>query len=279
VRVVRVVRDGEPRTCVLDGSDLVPIERPGGRVPQAWEVTEGDPATFVPQDRLPSGGHSLLPPAEPAVVLSAEDNFTSQPRSRKTGLAAARPAAIEPFRRPDPAEDVWLIPRDPRSLATPGEPMPLPHGCTQLDAGVALAAVIGSCGVIAGYCVAIDVVRRDVPVEHAYLARSHPGHTVLGPELYTVDELSQPTTVELALDVDGHPRQRSLLSEMVVPAPVLVESIRRRYPLLPGDVVLLGTPPGIALDRGHGWILDGSVLRATITGLGEVEAMVAAERR
>jgi len=246
-------------------------------VPHAWELAQGDLASFHQQDRLPLGHYSLLPPVEPAIVLGAEDNFCTQPQSRKTGLAAMRPAAIEPFRRPDPAEDVWLIPRDSSSIATPGQPIPRPSGCTKLDAGVALAAIVGSSGAIAGYCVAIDMVRRDVPIEHAYLARSYPGHTVLGPVLCTVDELSHPTKVELALDVDKQPRQRSLLSDMVVSPPTLLESIQKRCTLAPGDVVLLGTPPGNALDRGHGWITDGGIVRAAISGIGEVEVVVAAE--
>lgn len=264
---------------MLDGSALIPVERADGGVPHAWEVAEGEPAGFPRQERLPLGQHSPLPPVEPAVVLGAEDNFFSQAQSRKTGLAAVRPAPLEPFRRPDPSEDVWLIPRDPTSIATPGQPIPRPSDCTKLDAGVALATIVGSGGVVAGYCVAIDVVRRDVPVEHAYLARSYPGHTVLGPVVCTADELAPPSQVELALDVDQQPRQRSRLSDMVVSAPTLLESIRHRCALAPGDVVLLGTPPGNALDRGHGWITDGSVVRAAISGIGDIEAVVAAEER
>lgn len=264
---------------MLDGSALIPVERAGGGVPHAWELAEGEPAAFRRQERLPLGHHPPLAPVEPAVVLGAEDNFASQAQSRKTGLAAMRPAPLEPFRRPDPSEEVWLIPRDPSSIATPGQPIPRPSGCTKLDAGVALAAIVGSSGAVAGYCIAIDVVRRDAPVEHAYLARSYPGHTVLGPVLCTVDELSRPAQVELALDVDQQPRQRSLLSDMAVSAPTLLASIRHRYTLAPGDVVLLGTPPGNALDRGRGWITDGSVVQAAISGVGEIEAVVATEER
>ncbi len=279
VRIVRTLHDGAPCTCVLEGSSLVPVERTDGGTPEAWELAEGDPTAFRHRDSLSSYHLQTLPPTEPAVVLGAEDNFASQTQSRKTGLAATRPAPLEPFRRPDPAEDVWLIPRHPRSIATAGQPIPLPPDCTKLDAGVTLAAVVGSDGEVAGYSVALDLVRRDVPIEHAYLARSHPGHTVLGSVLCTPDELAPPSQVELALDVDGQPRQRGLLVDMVVSAPTLLESIRHRCPLSPGDVVLLGTPPGNALDRGDGWLTDGCVLRAAITGIGELEAVVSEEDR
>ncbi len=185
VRIVRTLQDGESCTCVLDGSALIPVRRADGGIPETWELAEGDPAAFHYRDRLPPGDHPALPPVDPGVVLGAEDNFTSQERPRKTGLAAMRPAPLEPFRRPDPSEDVWLVPRDPMSVATVGRPIPLPSGCTKLDAGVTLAAIIGSGCTVVGYAVALDLVRRDVPVEHAYLARSHPGHTVLGPILCT----------------------------------------------------------------------------------------------
>ncbi len=280
MRIVRTVRAGEPLTCVLDGSGLVPVERADdGGTPAAWELAQGDPAAFHRCDRLPSGHHPMLPPVEPAVVLGAEDNFASQEQSRKTGLAATRPAPLEPFRRSDPSEDVWLVPRDPRSVATTDRPIPLPSGCAKLDAGVALAAIVGSAGTVAGYGVAIDLVRRDVPPEHAYLARSHPGHTVLGPVLCTPDELGPPSHVELTLAVDDQPRQRAPLSDMVVSATTLLDSIHHRCPLDPGDVVLLGTPPGNALDRGEGWISNGNLVRAAISGIGEIEVIVGGEQR
>ncbi len=262
---------------MLDGSSHIPVTRLDGAVPGAWELAEDDPSSFRYGTPLPGEQQRRLPPVEPRAVLGAEDNFASQPRPRKTGLAAIRPAALEPFRRPDPCEDVWLIPRHPASVATSDRPIPLPPGDTRLDAGVALAAITGSDGTVAGYCVAIDVVRRDVPVEHAYLARSHRGHTVLGPILCTPDELPDPALVELSLHVDDELRQQSLLSDMIVQPSTLLESIRRRSTLSPGDVVLLGTPPGTADDRGSGWLTDGTIVRAAIGGIGEIEAVVARE--
>lgn len=279
MRIVRTLQDGEPCTCLLDGSTLVPVERADGGIPAAWDVAERGPTAFHIRDGLPPGDHPALTLVEPTVVLGAEDNFASQEQSRKTGLAALRPAPLEPFRRPDPSEDIWLIPRDPMSVTTVGRPIPLPSGCTKLDAGVSLAAIVGSNCTVAGYVVALDLTRRDVPVEHAYLARSHPGHTVLDAVFCTPDELAHPSQVELTLDVDDQPRQRSLLSDMIVSAPTLLESIRHRCPLDPGDVVLLGTPPGNALDRGDGWLVDGSHVRAAISGIGELEAVVSAEKR
>ncbi len=279
MRIVRTVRDGKPRTCVLDGSGLISVERADGSAPQAWELAERGPAAFQFRVALPTGDHPTLAPVEPTVVLGAEDNFASQERSRKTGLAAMRPAALEPFRRPDPCEDIWLIPRDPRSVATVGRPVPLPSGQTKLDAGVTLAAIVGSGCTVAGYVTALELTRRDVPVEHAYLAKSHPGHTVLGPVLCTPDELASPSQVELTLDVDDQPRQRSPLSDLVVSAPTLLDSIRDRCPLDPGDVVLLGTPPGNALDRGDGWLADGQLVRAAITGIGALEVVIGVEER
>ena len=124
----------------------------------------------------------------PSVVLCAEDNFCTQLKPRRTGLAASRPAALEPIRRADPAEDVWIIPRDPDSLSDGAAGVLLPPG-SLLDAGVCLALVLGApvfqiavdevAWVVAGYAVALDVVRRDVPTSQAYLARSYLTHTPL----------------------------------------------------------------------------------------------------
>jgi 2-keto-4-pentenoate hydratase/2-oxohepta-3-ene-1,7-dioic acid hydratase in catechol pathway len=277
VRITRVLHAGAAHTCVIKNDRLVPLQRVEGGVPKSWEVACGELHHFTELEPLPDDAPIHLPLVEPDVVLGAEDNFVSQRQSRKTGLAAMRPAALEPFRRPDAAEDVWLIPRDPRSLASPGQGIIEPRGCAGLDVGVALAVVSGPGGTVAGYSVALDVIRRDVPVEHAYLARSHPSHTHVAKVLCSANYIDDLGDAELSLRIDGEERQRAPLSEMVVQPATLLRSIYHRYRLPAGALVLMGTPPGTALDRGEGWITEGTVVSATITNIGEVAVVVTGE--
>ncbi len=276
MRVTRVLHNDVVKTCMIDNGALVAIERALGGVPEPWEVAlaEGDGFTGVGQ--LPPRDVIHLGFADPSLVLGAEDNFSSQPQSRKTGLAAMRPAAIEPFRRSDPSEDVWIIPRDPRSVAVPGHPIVRPLECEKLDLGVTLAVVTGPGGTVAGYSVGIDVIRRDVPVEHAYLARSYPSHLQLDSALCSPTELDAADTIELTLSIDGEERQHCSMSDLVVQPATLLASIDRRYRLAGGEVILMGTPPGTALDRGDGWLTDGATVVAAITGIGELRTHVVA---
>jgi hypothetical protein len=264
-----------PVTCVVEGHELRMVELPDSSNPLPWEVAEAVGGRQLRlTEKLDWHECEQLPVVDPAIVLGAEDNFATQHCSRKTGLAALRPEAIEPFRRSDPAEDVWILPRDPRSIAGPGQTLQRPAGSNRLDAGVALAAIADSRGDVAGYCVALDVVRRDVPVEHSYLARSHATHTPVGSVLCTPDELGDPHTATLTSSVDDRQRQCARLSEMAVQAPVLFESIRHRCHLGGGDLVLLGTPGGTAHDVGEGWLEGGNVVQGEITRIGVIEVVV-----
>src|SRR5437016_14511064 len=106
----------------------------------------------------------------PSIVLCAEDNFRTIATSRRHGLAALTVDALRDLVPPGPADDVWILPRDPASVTTisshPLTPqggfreemaraaLLCPPGCERLDAGVALALVIGR-----GVTVALDVGR------------------------------------------------------------------------------------------------------------------------
>ena len=225
---------------------------------------------------------TLVRPVLPGVVLGAEDNFTNQPSPRRTGLAATRPQVLEPIRRSDPAEDVWIVPRDPGSVSDGSEGVLLPPTC-QLDAGVTLALLIGTpawrvsveraLDVIAGYAVALDVVRRSVPPPQGYLARSYRTHTPLG----SFSAVAPEEDAMLTFHVNGEERQRASIEEMVVSPNQLIASITARVPLSPGDVVLTGTPGGVAFDVGSGWLVAGDQLVAAISGLSDLSVSVVSE--
>jgi 2-keto-4-pentenoate hydratase/2-oxohepta-3-ene-1,7-dioic acid hydratase in catechol pathway len=79
-----------------------------------------------------------------------------------------------------------------------------------------------------------------------------------------------PTDLEISSSVDGEPRQKGRTSQLVFGIPVLLSYISRVMTLLPGDVVLTGTPAGV------GPIRAGQRVSCSIEGLGTLENPVAA---
>jgi 2-keto-4-pentenoate hydratase/2-oxohepta-3-ene-1,7-dioic acid hydratase in catechol pathway len=213
----------------------------------------------------------------PPVVLSAEDNFRTQTRPRRSGLALTRPPALEAFRRPDPCEDVWIVPRDPDSVSDPSEGIRMAPGCSRLDAGVTLALIVGAQRRVEHLAVALDVVRRDVPAGQAYLARSYPTHTPISEPTAAVDDAPDLSNLRLVLEVDGEVRQDASTRDLVATPDELLASILRRTPLDTGSVILIGSPPGMAFDHDAGWLDVGAEVRAVVDGVGELRTRVVPE--
>ncbi len=91
----------------------------------------------------------------------------------------------------------------------------------------------------------------------------------LGPWLVTSDELTDPQTLALWLDVNGVPRQRSNTRYMIFPVARLISEVSHYMTLLPGDVLLTGTPGGVGLGAKPPAALQaGDLVRLGVQGLG-----------
>ncbi|MCX7692364.1 fumarylacetoacetate hydrolase family protein [Tepidimonas taiwanensis] len=148
------------------------------------------------------------------------------------------------------------------AISGPDDDVWLPPGAAKLDWEVELAVVIGqpawhvprerALDVVAGYCLANDVSERAHQLEmdgQWIKGKSYPTHCPLGPWLVTADEVPDPQAVELWLDVNGTPRQRGSTRTMVFGVAEIVSYLSRFMRLLPGDVILTGTPPGVGMGQ------------------------------
>ena len=103
-------------------------------------------------------------------------------------------------------------------------------------------------------------------------AKGQRGFTPLGPWIET--DLAglglDPSDLEIGCTVDGEPRQSGRTSQLIFSIPTLISYISRVMTLLPGDVVLTGTPSGV------GPIAPGQRVEVTIEGLGTLSNTVAA---
>ena len=196
-------------------------------------------------------------------------------------LAPVIPSKIVAVARNDPAHAAELgneVPSTPilffkpaTSVIGPGDRIPLHPGSERIDHEGELAVVIGRLcrGVteeeapryVLGYTCANDVTARDWQKQDGQWARAKgsDGFCPLGPWIET--ELD-PADVEVACRVNGEMRQRGRTSDFVFSPAALVSFVSRTITLLPGDVVLTGTPAGV------GPLQDGDLVEVEVEGVG-----------
>lgn len=159
------------------------------------------------------------------------------------------------------------IPKEPvvfnkalTSIAGPDDDVVLPEGSVAGDWEIELGFVIGSLARkvpqeqalqhVAGYCLANDVSERDWQIKRNGQwgkGKSFDGFGPIGPWLVTSDELPDPQNIPLELAVNGQVRQHSNTADMIFPVAEIVAYLSQFMTLLPGDLVITGTPQGVGL--------------------------------
>ena len=167
------------------------------------------------------------------------------------------------------------------SMQGPNDDVILPEGSEQMDWEVELAVVIGQTArrvaqadalkFVAGYCLANDVSERHWQAHRGgqwVKGKSFDTFGPLGPALVTADEIPDPQTLPVSLKVNGVMRQNSSTSDMIFTVAEIVAHLSLFMTLLPGDVIVTGTPEGVGLGmkppvflkRGDIMELDGGIL-------------------
>ncbi|MFM2186887.1 MAG: fumarylacetoacetate hydrolase family protein [Burkholderiaceae bacterium] len=160
---------------------------------------------------------------------------------------------------PIPAEPI-VFSKSITALAGPDDDLPLPAGSVALDYEVELGIVIGSTARrvtptaalshVAGYVLANDVSERDWQLQRGgqwMKGKCHDGFGPIGPWLVTTDEIPDPQAVALALRVNGEVRQDSSSADMIFGVAEIVSYLSDFMTLLPGDVIVTGTPQGVGM--------------------------------
>ena len=190
---------------------------------------------------------------------------------------------------PIPPEPIFFLKAN-TALSGPNDAVEKPRGSTKLDWEVEIAAIIGTrakyvseadaLNHVAGYCVCNDVSERNFQIERQgqwTKGKSHDTFGPVGPWLVTTDEITDPQTLDMWLDVNGEKRQRGNTRTMVFNCAHLVSYISQFMTLLPGDIITTGTPPGVGLGmKPPQYLKPGDVINLGITGLGEQKQRVVA---
>jgi len=247
VRIARIAHPGGVAFVTVEGEgdDLV-----------AREVADhpfGTP-TFTGKS-WPLADVRVLAPILPSKVICIGKNYADHVREMG-GEAPANPVM---FLKPS------------TSVIGPNLPIKLPPDSNRVDFEGELAAVIGqpcrdvpaarAAGVILGYTIANDVTARDQQKADGQWTRGK-GHDTFCPLGPWIDTAIDPADVAISTTLDGETKQSSRTSLLLHDVPALVEWVSRVMTLLPGDVILTGTPAGV------GPMTAGQNVSITVEGLG-----------
>jgi 2-keto-4-pentenoate hydratase/2-oxohepta-3-ene-1,7-dioic acid hydratase in catechol pathway len=141
----------------------------------------------------------------------------------------------------------------------------------RLDYEAELVVVIGAGGAIGGYAVADDLSARDLQGRETQWTRAKgfDGSCPWGPWITTADEVAEPGNLALRTWINGELRQDSNTNDLIFGVPEIVAFIGETITLEPGDLILTGTPSGVAHARKPpAWMRHGDVAEIEIEGIG-----------
>ena len=183
----------------------------------------------------------------------------------------------------DPSREApFFFQKNPDSLDASGE-FPYPSRSTDVHHEAELAVMLKSGGVnipldaaldhVYGYAPALDMTRRDLQAEQKRLRRpweigkAFERSAPVGP-VHPVSAVGHPSDGRIALTVNGELRQEGDLSHMIWKVPEMISYLSDYFELAAGDVVLSGTPSGVAA------VSRGDVMEVEVAGLGALRVRV-----
>jgi 2-keto-4-pentenoate hydratase/2-oxohepta-3-ene-1,7-dioic acid hydratase in catechol pathway len=242
MKIYRFLHDTRPAIAVGDGPHLFRYDGPdalhlGARV--------DEPPHLI-------AGVQLLPPVAPSKIVAVGRNYADH--AKELGNEA-------------PAEPILFL-KPPSALLPPNGTIVRPPQSQRVDFEGELAIVIGEGGTVLGYTCANDVTARDLQKRDVQFTRAKSFDTFLplGP---CIDTDANPNDLRLTTRVNGETRQDGRTSMMVFDCAFLIAYISSVMTLLPGDVILTGTPAGV------GPLAAGDVVEVEIEGIGTLRNVVA----
>jgi len=255
MKIARYEMDGQVHYGELAGESLK-------RLTGDWFGSLRPTGAVDPLDRA-----RLLLPLQPTRIFGAGLNYVSHIEE----MNLKRPPVPLLFMKP------------PTAAVGPGEPIVYPRDATDVHFEGELAAIIGkrvrrateanALDALFGYTCANDVSERavqrvEMSLGHLLIGKSYDSFCPLGPVIATGLD---PTNLLLETRVNGKVRQSVRTSDLLFSVAQLIAYLSHAITLLPGDVILTGTPSGV------GPIVVGDVIDVTVEGVGVLSNSVVAE--
>ncbi len=180
--------------------------------------------------------------------------------------------------------------KPPQTVIGPEDEIPWHgHVSTAIDWEAELAVIIGREGhdiaeddalsYVFGYAIGNDITARDLQGRHQqwYKGKGLDGFCPLGPVVVTADEIGDPQRLDIALRVNGETKQSANTRQMIFSVARLIADWSAGMTLLPGDILLTGTPSGVGVGRKPPEFLrPGDLVEAEIPAIGILRNRVAA---
>ena len=273
MKLARLGPVGQERPVVVDGEKIHDLAGLTPDIDGAFLASGGIDAAraALAAGELPelAGAAGLRigsPVARPGAVLGIGMNYAAH--AAESGSA--------------PPEVPILFLKTPNTVAGPDDPVMIPRGSERTDWEVELAVVIGrralylgspaeSLAHVAGFAAGNDVSERQFQLVDSggqwSKGKCAPGFNPLGPWLVTPDEVAH-GNLRLRSWVNGAPRQDSTTADLIFGVEHLVWHLSQHLALEPGDVIMTGTPAGVALSGRFPYLKPGDVVEIEIEGLG-----------
>ncbi len=249
--IARFVVDGDPLYGVVDGENV--------------HVLAGDP--FFQGIKTTGAVHQLDDVRLVAPII---------PRSKVIGFGRTYREHAKELGNEVPPEPIMFL-KPNTSVVGHGEPVTLPAFSQEVSFEGELAVVIGRIckdvpaekvnEVIFGYTIANDLTARDAQRSDPQWARAKgfDGSCPLGPWIET--ELEDPDDIGIITRVNGDVKQDGSTRDLIWPVAELVARASEAFTLLPGDVIMTGTPAGV------GQVDAGDVVEIELDGLGVLRSV------
>lgn len=250
MKVARFSNGAEPRYGIVDGPELVVLK---GHPLSGFDTTG---------ERVPLKDVKLLAPTIPSKVICIGKNFAEH------AAEIGEEITIEPL--------IFFKPSS--SIIGHGDAIVLPQQSSQVELEAELTVVMGKLAknvseedaldYIFGYTIANDVTARDLQFSDGQWARSKAFDTFcpLGPWIET-EFLPEEQVVESR--INGEVKQHSSITKMTHNIRTIVSHVSKNMTLLPGDIILTGSPAGISV------ISSGDMVECEIEGIGVLSNTVA----
>jgi 2-keto-4-pentenoate hydratase/2-oxohepta-3-ene-1,7-dioic acid hydratase in catechol pathway len=284
---MRVCRYDDDRLGLVEGNQVADVSGALDLLPAVrWPVPPGD-LMIANLDRLrpvieslaPTAARTALaevtlksPVANPGKIIAAPVNYTAHLEESRADKGINFGSHVRTI------DEYGVFLKANSSLVGPGEGVVSDWPERRIDHELELAVVIGRGGRhiceadalshVAGYALGLDMSVRGT--EDRSFRKSRDSFTVLGPWLVTADEVPEPGRLDFRLEVNGEVRQESNTALLIFGIERLIAYASAAYTLHPGDIILTGTPEGVAP------VEPGDVMSCWIDKVGAMDVAVRA---